>query len=217
MASVLADVFRNVGSSWPASTIKELQDTGRLQIYGGGTPSKKNLAFWTGSLPWVSPKDMKRWEINDTEDHISDEAVRASSVKLLPVGAVLVVVRGMILERAWPIAIARVELTVNQDMKALIPSDGLLPEFLAYALKFREPEVLQRIDIAGHGTRRLRTATLESLEVPIPSLSEQRRIVAYLNQTAETVATLKQRQEQTETELLQAEQSILDRAFRGDL
>ncbi|MBI4526742.1 MAG: restriction endonuclease subunit S [Deltaproteobacteria bacterium] len=111
MPSALADVFKDLTSSWPVSTIKELQADGKLQIYGGGTPSKKNAVFWTGTLPWVSPKDMKRWEIGDTEDHISAEAVRASSVKLLPAGAVLIVVRGMILERAWPIAIARVQLT----------------------------------------------------------------------------------------------------------
>ncbi|MBI4526743.1 MAG: restriction endonuclease subunit S [Deltaproteobacteria bacterium] len=76
-------------------------------------------------------------------------------------------------------------------MKGLLPSNGVLPEFLAYALKFREPEVLQKIETAGHGTRRLRTAVLESLQVPVPLLSEQGRIVEYLNQTAETITTLR--------------------------
>ena len=39
---------------------------------GGGTPSKANAAFWAnGTVPWVSPKDMKVDVIGDTEDFIT--------------------------------------------------------------------------------------------------------------------------------------------------
>ena len=47
--------------------MKRIGDLAR--IVGGGTPSKKNPSYWRGSIPWVSPKDMKRWEIHDAIDH----------------------------------------------------------------------------------------------------------------------------------------------------
>ncbi|MBD2518885.1 restriction endonuclease subunit S [Nostoc sp. FACHB-973] len=68
-----------------------------VTVQGGGTPSKQNPFFWEGSIPWISPKDMKRREINDSIDHISEEATLKSPAKLLETGSVLIVVRGMIL------------------------------------------------------------------------------------------------------------------------
>src|SRR5712672_1262543 len=59
---------------------------------GGGTPSKANIAFWTkGTVPWVSPKDMKVAVIGETEDKITADAVEGSSAKYVPEGSVLMV------------------------------------------------------------------------------------------------------------------------------
>lgn len=92
-----------------------------------------------------------------------------------------------------------------------------MPEYLGYILKGLEREVLDRVEIAAHGTRRLRSTTLESLQIPVPPLPEQQRIVAYLDGVAESVRSLKHRQEETDAELKRLEQSILDRALRGEL
>ncbi|MGH7772229.1 MAG: hypothetical protein ACREQA_08310 [Candidatus Binatia bacterium] len=59
---------------------------------------------------------------------------------------------------------------------------------------------------------------LSELQVPfIPDLGEQRRVVAYLDSVAQQVRRLKHRHEETDAELKRLEQSILDRAFRGEL
>jgi type I restriction enzyme, S subunit len=217
MQSALAEALRELRSSYPSSTVGQLRGSGKLEIYGGGTPSKKDKALWEGSIPWVSPKDMKRWVIDSTEDHISPEAIAASSAKIIPAGAVLAVVRGMILARSWPIAVSGVDLTINQDMKALVPKAWILSEYLGYVLKGLERQVLGQVETAAHGTRRLRTSTMESLEVPTPSLSEQHRIVAYLDSVQKQTTALKRAQEDTDAELRRLEQAILDRAFRGEL
>src|SRR5687767_1537170 len=49
-------------------------------VLGGGTPSKANPRFWAGSIPWVSPKDMKVSRLSDSKDHVSPEAVAGSAV-----------------------------------------------------------------------------------------------------------------------------------------
>jgi len=103
-------------------------------VKGGGTPSKSNPEFWNGQIPWVSPKDMKSYEIFDTKDHVTNEAIQKSSANLIPENSVLVVFRSGILERTIPISINRVPLTLNQDMKAFIPKSNILPDFLAIFL-----------------------------------------------------------------------------------
>ena len=69
--------------------------------------SKSEPEFWTGSIPWVSPKDMKCDLIDDAEDHISEAAVRQSATQVVPAESVLIVVRGMILARHVPLAFTR--------------------------------------------------------------------------------------------------------------
>lgn len=148
---------------------------------GGGTPSKSSTEFWKGDIPWVSPKDMKTLYIADAQDHISSEAVENSSAKLIPPGSLLMVVRGMILARTFPVALSTREVTINQDMKALIPSDPRTIDFLLLASRAFEPKILDAIEHSSHGTCKLKTAALHELHMPIPPLGEQRRIVAKAN------------------------------------
>ena len=73
---------------------------------GGNTPSKQDLSYWTdGSIPWVSPKDMKVDEIDSTEDHLSEVAIARGKASLLEPGAVLVVTRSGILSHTLPVAV----------------------------------------------------------------------------------------------------------------
>lgn len=145
---------------------------------GGGTPSKSRPDFWEGSVPWVSPKDMKVLRISDAQDHISEAAIEGSSVRLIPTGSILMVVRGMILARAFPVALTTREVTINQDMKALLPLEGETAEFLLLALRAFEPMILAAIERSSHGTCKLKTDVLESILIPIPPLAEQHRILA---------------------------------------
>ena len=141
-----------------------------VQIKSGGTPSKSEPEFWTGSIPWVSPKDMKCDLIDDAEDHISEAAVRQSATQVVPAEPVLIVVRGMIVARHVPLAFTRRPVAINQDIKALVLiDDRLTPLFLFAAVGAQASRLLSDVSTAAHGTKKLETTRLQSLPIRIPS------------------------------------------------
>ena len=95
------------------------------RVYGGKTPSKSNSRFWEeGSIPWVSPKDMKVYEISSSQDFITDLALTDGGMNLVPKGSILMVTRSGILAHTFPVAITMCNLTINQDIKGVL---GIFP------------------------------------------------------------------------------------------
>ena len=207
-----SEVFNRAVEKHPIRPLADL-----VAIRGGGTPSKSNPFFWEGAIPWITPKDMKRRELSDAIDHISELAMQESTAKLIEPGAVLVVVRGMILVHTFPSAVLRVPATINQDMKALTPKKDLLPEYLCALFWACNSLILKLVAKSTHDTRKLETDKLLETTIPVPSLAEQRRIVAELDALQAEVGAMKRLQAETAAELDALLPSILDRAFKGEL
>lgn len=148
-----------------------------VQVQGGMTPSKEKASYWGGSIPWVSPKDVKADILHGSIDRITPAALEETSCALVPQGSVVIVVRGMILARTVPVAILGVDAALNQDMKALIPRKALLDAvYLRDWLRASESEIARLIETAGHGTKTLRTDLLMNVRVPVPSLALQTKL-----------------------------------------
>jgi type I restriction enzyme S subunit len=161
-----------VPESWE---VVMLSDVCRFQ--SGGTPSKQRPDFWQGSIPWVSPKDMKRPRLSDVEDHISQEALESGS-KLAPAGSVFVVVRGMILAKTVPVALATVPMAINQDMKAIVPGIKLRSDFLLYALETFRENLFKKVGRSGHGTCTLMGHVVAAFKIPLPDMETQEAIAS---------------------------------------
>jgi type I restriction enzyme S subunit len=149
---------------------------------GGGTPSKSKPEYWNGTIPWVCPKDMKRPLIGSSIDTITKAAVDGSSAKAIQKGSLLMVVRGMILARDFPSAIAACEVTINQDMKSLYPDYPETNLYLHLALCAKKADFLDAVERSSHGTCKLLTKDLHAMEIPIPPMAEQGRIVTKVDQ-----------------------------------
>jgi type I restriction enzyme M protein len=141
-------------------------------IRSGGTPSRTNEAFWTnGTIRWISSKHI-------SEDHhavggemITETAIEDSATNRIPAKSLVLITRVSV--GKW--AFVDESLAINQDLTALTPSDErLLPEYL----KCVAPRLAAQIDSAavGVGVRGVTREFFGSLEIPLPSLEEQRRI-----------------------------------------
>ncbi|MBE9230450.1 restriction endonuclease subunit S [Cuspidothrix issatschenkoi LEGE 03284] len=185
-----------------------------VNIQSGGTPSKKNPDYWDGDIPWVSPKDMKQDIIFDSIDHISQTAIEETNIKYVEPGAILIVVRGMILAHTIPIALAATRLTINQDMKALYPNcNDIDSTYLHAALKASSRKILSQVGTAGHGTRKFDTDELLKLPILIPSQEQLKKFQIAVTECRVSLAGISKTKKKLETLF----NVLLQRAFSGEL
>ena len=151
----------------------------RLSSFGvfssGKTPSMSNPQFWNGNVPWVTSKDMKRPVITDSEMHISELA--AATMQLYPAGTLLLVARSGILKRLLPLCKLGIDSTINQDIKAFSLYDIELSEWLFYGIKAFEPFILKELVKSVTTVESLKFDEFAAMLIPVPPLSEQRRII----------------------------------------
>ncbi len=183
---------------------------------GGGTPPKSDPSYWTdGSIPWVSPKDMKVFVIDATEDTVTTKAL--DRLTEIPKGSVLVVVRSGILARTLPVAINKTPVTINQDMRAFVPASGVNSRFLAWQLIAKEREILDRCSKDGTTVASIEGPALAAYPLMVAPSKEQNRITEKLEELLSDldagVAELKAAQRK----LAQYRQSLLKAAVEGVL
>jgi type I restriction enzyme M protein len=158
------------------------------KFYSGGTPSKSNPDFWEGSIPWVSPKDMKETYLFDAIDHISEAAIKNSATKTVPENTILVVNRSGILAHSFPVALARREVAFNQDINAIVCDLGKLnPEYLLNYLLSSEKIIVSTGVKRGGTVHSLYSNFLSELSIPVPPLDVQNSIVASIENERQIV------------------------------
>ncbi len=147
------------------------------KIIGGGTPSKSNPSYWNGSLPWASVKDLSdnKHYLDSTEDFITEEGLQNSASNLISKGTVVLPTR-MGLGR---VVKTKIDTTINQDLKALIPNEKITNDFLLCSLVFAGNKLRKLGTVAT--VMGIRIEDLKSIEIDLPDLSTQSCIASVLS------------------------------------
>lgn len=191
---------RNMKKDWEIKTLGEI-----CEVVGGGTPKTAVSEYWSDDVVWVTPKDLgllETSEITDSAKHISLKGLEKSSAKLLPAGSVVMSSRAPI----GYVAIAGVELATNQGCRNFICGNEIFNKFLYYFL-FANTELLNSL---GGGTtfKEISGSIIKKISIPLPPISEQKRIVKILDEKIEAIEKLK---EVTEEQLVDVEELFVSK------
>ena len=143
----------------------------------GGTPKKNVGAFYqNGTIPWIRTQDVAFNEITEVDSFITEEAVKKTSAKWIPENCVIVAISGATAGRC---AINRIKATTNQHCLNLeIDESKALYKYVYYCICSRYNALVER----KQGARGdLNSSLILGIEIPVPSLDEQKRIVAILD------------------------------------
>ena len=153
-------IVDGVPEGWEKKKVKEVCDT-----TSGGTPSRSKTEFYTGDILWVKTKELNDDFIFDTEEKITEDAIRNSSAKMVPSGSILMAMYGATIGK---LGIATKELSCNQACCVfLLPEDSTLRLYL-YNWLLNSRTLLISMG-KGAAQPNLSQDMIKNLEVVIPS------------------------------------------------
>jgi len=175
-----------VPEHWQLRRLKHM-----ARFSGGGTPARDNPEFWSGDIPWVSPKDMKSELITGAEECITAAGLSGSSSSMVPAERVLMVVRSGILKHTIPVAINSVPVALNQDMKAIwLDTDYLSSPFFMRWVQGLNDDLLKVWLKQGATVESIEQDYLSDTLIPVPPVSEREQIVQRLDRETARIDAL---------------------------
>lgn len=178
----------------------------------GGTPSRKHPEYYSGDIPWVKTGDLNNTYIYDTSEKITPEAIAKSSAKVMPINTVLLAMYGATIGK---VGILGVEAATNQACACAICSEQVDNRFLFYYLQSQKSSFIRRGK--GGAQPNISQTIIKQHEFPLPSLPEQQQIVRILDRLLAREQRVQQAAAETLAAIDSMKQSILARAFRGEL
>lgn len=146
----------------------------------GGTPSRANLSYWNGTIPWISAATLQNFVVRTSPQKVTPEAVRAGS-RMAPLGSTLLLVRGSALHSEIRASLVDAPVCFNQDVKALVPDPSISPRFLTYCIHANENRLLRLVTSAGNTAGVLDTQVIKRLEIWVPPFDHQIQVVRELD------------------------------------
>jgi type I restriction enzyme S subunit len=208
--SINGDEKVELPPSWAFCTIGAIGT-----VSNGSTPSRKVSEYWGGNIPWVSSGEVRNNTISETHESITQKGFANSSVRLLPRGTVLLAMIGEGKTRGQS-AILQIESTINQNIAAVDISHGLLdPAYLWRWFQYQYESTRERG--SGSGPQALNCQRVRELPLHLPPPAEQQEIVQRVEALFKTADALEARYQKAKAHVDKLKQSILAKAFRGEL
>lgn len=197
-------------SDWSIEYLEDVCDIG-----GGSTPNRGTDKYWDGGdILWATPKDFDGPWMVDTEEKMTEAGAEASTSQIYDNGTTLLVVRSGVLRHTLPVAKVITPTTVNQDIKALQPDEGVIhPEYLFQFLYSQSERIRVRCKKTGTTVESIQTSVLEKYPVPVPPMEEQVKIAGIGHNLDLTTQRALELAEQSKT----VKQGLMEDLLSGDV
>ena len=189
--------------TWEVSKLSEVCETAT-----GGTPSRRNADYFSGRIPWAKSGELQDNIISETEEAISKQAIAESNAKVFPKGTVLMAMYGANVGKLGRLDI---DAATNQAVCAFFPGKKLDSGFLWQYLRVIRGELIH--NSFGAAQPNISQTLIRNLEIPVPPLAEQRRIVARVEALTRRLDQARQARQAAIAEAAAVGHAVWDRAF----
>jgi type I restriction enzyme, S subunit len=152
------------------------------EVQSGGTPLRSQNEYWSGEIPWYSSGELNDAFTRPSKDFITQKGLEGSNAKIFPKGSLLI---GMYDTAALKMSILDRDAAFNQAIAGVKPNKNIDLKFILYAIDARRFEILNQR--RGVRQKNLSLAKIKDIELPILNVSEQKRIVAIVDQAFEAI------------------------------
>ena len=192
---------------WKWTRIGEIANTA-----SGGTPSRRNLGYYNGNIPWVKSGELCDGIIKQSEETISEEGLANSSAKVFPKGTLCIALYGATIGK---LGILGINAATNQAVCGIFPTSAITTPYLRVFLESHRQYLMHTAK--GGAQPNISQSILQNLIIPVPPLTEQHQIVAEIekqfSRIDEGVVNLKRAQ----ANIKRYKASVLKTAIAGRL
>ena len=186
-------------ANWGTSSLGEV-----CEIVGGGTPDTSIEEYWGGDILWYTPTEIKSEKyVKSSNRKITALGLKNSSAKLLPVNTILITSRATI----GDMAILKEPATTNQGFQSLIVNSANSVEYIYYLQDIIKKELFRLA--SGSTFLEVNKSSMQTIEIPLPSLEEQAKIADYLSALDDKITNTQQSLEQIKSYKLAMLQKML--------
>lgn len=196
-----------IPKNWCWTTFDEIAKWG-----SGGTPSRNNPEYYTGSIPWVKTGELDDDYVYDTEEHISESALRKSAAKKYPVNTVVIAMYGATIGK---VGIMGLEAATNQACANGVCRNNVYFKYLFYYAISQRENFLKKAK--GGAQPNISQEVIKQHEFPLAPLAEQHRIVEKIEFLFSKLDDAKEKAQEVLDNFENRKASILHKAFTGEL
>lgn len=161
-----------------------LEDLARTS--SGGTPKSDNEDYYVnGDIPWLTSGEVRKGRISSFDNFITKKGLENSSAKLFPPKTILVAMYGA---TAGQVGFLEEEASTNQAICGILPNERYSSLFLYHYFTTRTRQLLMMG--TGAAQPNISQEILRTLDIHLPPLPEQNRIVAVLETWDQTIEKL---------------------------
>ncbi len=151
-----------------------------VATFSGGTPRRDISEYWGGTIEWLKSGELADSKLFSSEEKITELGLKNSSTKFVEEDTLLIAMYGA---TAGKVGLVRKRLTINQAICAILPNENFFSEFYFYYFIFIRPQLLS--ERFGGAQPNLNQQIIKNIKIPLPPLSEQKKIAAVLSAVQE--------------------------------
>lgn len=182
-------------------TIEEISSN----VFAGGTPSTKHEEYYDGDIPWIRSGEIDFNVITSAERNITKLGYDSSSAKMIRKGSVVMAMTGATVGKT---AVVEIETSANQSVCAIETNESIAHyKYVYYCLA--KDYIKIKASAQGAMTS-LNLAMIKQIEIPIPSIEEQLRIVKILDVFTASVKNIELQIKERQKQFIYYRDSLLD-------